>query len=159
MTSPIPSFAPGDEGSSRRRQIMEIAARLFARKGYRGASMRDIGEQAGVLGGSLYHHIKSKDALFIELHNAALDVADLRIAQAIEGARDPWEKLERACATLLEIQIAPDSLTMTTLNYFREVSEGVRHVLIAKRGAYANNLQSLFTDLPRPSRTKPTPRL
>src|SRR3546814_10993990 len=78
MTSPIPSFAPGDEGSSRRRQIMEIAARLFARKGYRGASMRDIGEQAGVLGGSLYHPTKSKDALFIELPNAALDVAEMR---------------------------------------------------------------------------------
>src|SRR3546814_17821142 len=89
MTSPIPSFAPGDEGSSRRRQIMEIAARLFARKGYRGASMRDIGEQAGVLGGSLYHHIKSKEALFIELHNAALDVADLRIdrKRVVEGKR------------------------------------------------------------------------
>src|SRR3546814_18505303 len=103
MTGPIPSFAPGDEGSSRRRQIMEIAARLFARKGYRGASMRDIGEQAGVPGRSLYHHIKSKAALFLELHNAALDVAELRIAHAIEGARDPWAKIgsakcgERVC--------------------------------------------------------------
>src|SRR3546814_13134790 len=84
--------------------------------------MRDIGEQAGVLGGSLYHHTKSKDALFIELHNAALDVVELRIAQAIEGVRDPWEKLERACATLLELQLAPDSLTMPMMNVFREVT-------------------------------------
>ena len=51
---------------SRREQILEIAARLFARKGYRGTSMRDIGEEAGVLGGSLYHHIRSKDELFVE---------------------------------------------------------------------------------------------
>lgn|SRR3546814_66931 len=151
MTSPIPSFAPGDEGSSRRRQIMEIAARLFARKGYRGASMRDIGEQAGVLGGSLYHHIKSKDALFIELHNAALDVAELRIAQAIEGARDPWEKLERACATLLEIQLAPDSLTMPMMNDFREVPEDVRQQLIARRDAFEDQFKSLVAELPLPS--------
>ncbi len=59
-------------GSVRRSQILEIAAHQLARKGYRGTSMRDIGQQAGVLGGSLYHHIKSKDALFVELHNAAL---------------------------------------------------------------------------------------
>src|SRR3546814_12808714 len=111
---------------------MEIAARLFARKGYRGASMRDIGEQAGVLGGSLYHHIKSKDALFIELHNAALAVAELRIAQAIEGARDPWEKLERACATLREIQLAPDSLTMPMMNDFREVPEDRQSAVYGK---------------------------
>src|SRR3546814_10828451 len=93
MTSPIPACAPGDEGSSRRRQIMEIAARLFARKGYRGASMRDIGEQAGVLGGSLYHHIRSKDALFVELHNAALDEAEARIDEAVRAQSDPWAKL------------------------------------------------------------------
>ena len=65
-------------GRSRREEILAIAAQLFARKGYRGTSMRDIGEASGVLGGSLYHHIKSKDALFVELHNGALDEADRR---------------------------------------------------------------------------------
>src|SRR3546814_20923056 len=122
---------------------MEIAARLFARKGYRGASMRDIGEQAGVLGGSLYHHIKSKDALFIELHNAALDVAELRIAQAIEGARDPWEKLERACATLMEIQIAPDSLNMPLMNDFGDVPEHVRETLLERGDGVDETLKIL----------------
>ena len=70
----------GEAAGGRRRQIMEIAAQIFARKGYRGTSMRDIGEAAGVLGGSLYHHIKSKDALFVELHHAALDAAEEQIA-------------------------------------------------------------------------------
>ena len=75
MTKLAAASAPPlpEQSGSRRREILEIAAQLFARKGYRGTSMRDIGERAGVLGGSLYHHIKSKDALFVELHNAALD--------------------------------------------------------------------------------------
>ena len=59
--------------SPRKREILEIAARLFARNGYKGTSIREIGEASGVLGGSLYHHIRSKDALFTELHDAALD--------------------------------------------------------------------------------------
>ena len=42
----------GEAAGGRRRQIMEIAAQIFARKGYRGTSMRDIGEAAGVLGGT-----------------------------------------------------------------------------------------------------------
>ena len=70
----------GEAAGGRRRQIMEIAAQIFARKGYRGTSMRDIGQAAGMLGGSLYHHIKSKDALFVELHHAALDAAEEQIA-------------------------------------------------------------------------------
>ncbi|MEN2792211.1 helix-turn-helix domain-containing protein [Sphingomonas oligophenolica] len=97
--------------SPRKREILEIAARLFARKGYRGTSIRDIGDHSGVLGGSLYHHIKSKDALFIELHNAALDMAAERIDTAVAKESTPWSRLEAACIALLEIQADADSLT------------------------------------------------
>jgi AcrR family transcriptional regulator len=140
-----------EEGSDRRRQILEIAARLFAKKGYRGTSMRDIGEQAGVLGGSLYHHIKSKDALFIELHNAALDVAEAKIVEAIARQQDPLARLKAACVTLLEIQLAPDSLTMPMMNDFREVPDAVRAQLVARRDSFETLFRSLVEDLPLPA--------
>ena len=136
--------------SERRRQILEIAAQLFARKGYRGTSMRDIGEQAGVLGGSLYHHIKSKDALFVELHNAALDAAAERIAAAVEEQRDPWGRLEAACACLLEVQLDPDSLTLPMMNDFREVPEDVRRALISRRDEFEVQFSAIVDDLPLP---------
>ncbi|MBZ9648344.1 TetR/AcrR family transcriptional regulator [Sphingobium sp. 3R8] len=139
-----------DEGSGRRRQILEIAAQLFAKKGYRGTSMRDIGEQAGVLGGSLYHHIKSKDALFVELHNAALDAAENSIAHAVRAQDEPWARLAAACAALLEIQLAPDSLTMPMMNDFREVPDAVREQLIARRDRFEEIFRSLVTSLPLP---------
>ncbi|BBD99488.1 TetR/AcrR family transcriptional regulator [Sphingobium amiense] len=135
---------------SRRREILEIAAQLFARKGYRGTSMRDIGVAAGVLGGSLYHHIKSKDALFVELHNAALDAAEERIAQAVEAQSDPWAKLEAACAMLLDIQLAPDSLTMPMMNDFREVPPAVRAELVARRDRFEQLFRALVDLLPLP---------
>ncbi len=139
-----------DEGSGRRRQILEIAAQLFARKGYRGTSMRDIGEQAGVLGGSLYHHIKSKDALFVELHNGALDAAEARIAAAVATQGDPWVRLEVACATLLDIQLAADSLTMPMMNDFRAVPDGVRDQLVARRDRFERLFRDLVAALPLP---------
>lgn len=142
--------SPCEEGSSRRRQILEIAAQLFARKGYRGTSMRDIGEQAGVLGGSLYHHIKSKDALFVELHNAALDAAEERITAAIAAQDAPWAKLEAACATMLDIQLAPDSLTTPMMNDFREVPDAVRQQLIARRDRFEEPFRALVEALPLP---------
>lgn len=149
-----PERGQGDEGlggiSDRRRQILEIAAQLFARKGYRGTSMRDIGEQAGVLGGSLYHHIKSKDALFVELHNRALDAAEARIADAVDAQDEPWARLSAACAALLEIQLAPDSLTMPMMNDFREVPDGVRAQLVARRDQFETVFRSLVADLPLP---------
>lgn len=141
----------GEAAGGRRRQIMEIAAQIFARKGYRGTSMRDIGEAAGVLGGSLYHHIKSKDALFVELHHAALDAAEQQIAAAIDCHDDPWVRLEAACATLLDIQLDPHSLTMPMMNDFREVPEKVRVALIDRRDRFEQLFRTLVADLPLPA--------
>ena len=141
----------GEAAGGRRRQIMEIAAQIFARKGYRGTSMRDIGEAAGVLGGSLYHHIKSKDALFVELHHAALDAAEQQIAAAIDCHDDPWGRLEAACATLLDIQLDPHSLTMPMMNDFREVPEKVRVALIDRRDRFEQLFRTLVADLPLPA--------
>ncbi|WP_157219590.1 TetR/AcrR family transcriptional regulator [Flavisphingomonas formosensis] len=138
--------------SPRRAQVLEIAARIFALKGYRGTSMRDIGEQAGVLGGSLYHHIKSKDALFVELHNAALDAAAERIARAVDAVEGgPWQRLEAACIELLEIQLDPDSVTLPMMNDFREVPPAVRLQLIARRDRFEEQFRRLVEALPLPA--------
>lgn len=153
MTKLAAAAAPPlpEQSGSRRREILEIAAQLFARKGYRGTSMRDIGEQAGVLGGSLYHHIKSKDALFVELHNAALDEASDKITRAIEQASGPWDKLEVACAALLEVQLDPDSFTLPMMNDFREVSPQVREQLIARRDRFEEQFRGIVDALPLPA--------
>jgi AcrR family transcriptional regulator len=140
-----------EAGRSRRDEILAIAAQLFARKGYRGTSMRDIGEASGVLGGSLYHHIKSKDALFVELHNGALDAAEARIAEAVADVADPWERLEAACVALLEVQLAPDSLTMPMMNDFREVPDDVRAQLVARRDRFEQLFRVIVADLPLPA--------
>jgi AcrR family transcriptional regulator len=139
-----------DATPSRRDQILRIAAQLFARRGYQATSMRIIGEEAGVLGGSLYHHIKSKDALFIELHNAALDDAAAQIADAVAAETDPWMRLEAACAKLLEIQLAPDSRTSPMMNDFREVPPDVRLELIKRRDCFEVQFRALVEALPLP---------
>lgn len=51
--------------SSRRDQILEIAVRLFAERGYHGVSMDDIGSAAGVTGPALYHHFAGKESMLV----------------------------------------------------------------------------------------------
>lgn len=89
--------------SERHRDILEAAASLFAERGYAATSVRDIGEKVGLLGGSLYHYIKSKEALFVRIHDIALQVAEDRIRAAVADTTDPWKRLEAACITMLEI--------------------------------------------------------
>lgn len=46
---------------------MRLAADLFAARGFKATTVRDIAEAAGVLSGSLYHHFDSKESIIEEL--------------------------------------------------------------------------------------------
>lgn len=52
---------------SRRDELLAIAAELFATKGFRNTTVRDIADAAGILSGSLYHHFDSKEAMVDEI--------------------------------------------------------------------------------------------
>ncbi len=52
---------------SSRDKILEVAEVLFARRGYAGVGLREVAEQAGLGKSSLFHHFKSKDALYGEV--------------------------------------------------------------------------------------------
>ena len=53
--------------SERRRRILDAAAELFARHGYRAVSLQSIGEQAGISGPGVYRHFESKQDILAEL--------------------------------------------------------------------------------------------
>ena len=54
------------DDTTRRAEVLEIAASLIATSGLR-TSMHDIAGAAGIQTGSLYHHFDSKEALLVEL--------------------------------------------------------------------------------------------
>lgn len=59
--------------SSREDEILAAAARIFREKGYHATSVRDIAESVGLLKGSLYHYIRSKEELLVRLFDGALE--------------------------------------------------------------------------------------
>jgi AcrR family transcriptional regulator len=138
----------GEEVNDRHREILEAAAALFAERGYLATSVRDIGERVGLLGGSLYHYIKSKEALFVRIHDRALDAAAERIKAEVAKHSDPWDRLEAACATMLEVQLDPHSITMPLMNDFRSAPPEVRGQLIAKRDQFEGLFVALVDALP-----------
>jgi len=59
--------AAGAAGPSRRQQILTVAAQLFARRGFHGVSIADLGAAVGISGPALYRHFPGKEALLTEL--------------------------------------------------------------------------------------------
>jgi AcrR family transcriptional regulator len=55
------------EPATRREQILEIAADLFAERGFHGVSIADLGAACGFSGPALYKHFRSKQAILSEM--------------------------------------------------------------------------------------------
>jgi AcrR family transcriptional regulator len=81
--------------SRRRADMVAIAAELFAQKGYRATTVREIADAAGILSGSLYHHFDSKESIGDEILSGFIKevLADYRAAVA--EAADPRAALEQ----------------------------------------------------------------
>ena len=72
----------------KRRQILDAAVRVFARKGYHTSRVGDIAEEAGVAHGLLYHYFGSKDELLETIFHENWSVLLDRIA-AVEETDEP----------------------------------------------------------------------
>lgn len=74
---------------SRRRQILDAAAELFARRGFRGVSIYDIGGAVGISGPALYRHFASKEAvlaqMLVDISRRLRDGARERVAGTAPG--------------------------------------------------------------------------
>ena len=79
--------------SVRREQILAAAAPLFARHGFHGVSVDDLGAAAGVTGPALYRHFRAKEEILAEL---LIGVSE----RLLEGGRARAGDSEGAAAAL-----------------------------------------------------------
>ena len=84
MASPPPS-----QPATRRDELLQLAAAMFAERGLKATTVRDIADSAGILSGSLYHHFKSKEQMVEEVMRDFLDWLFSRYEEII--ATEPWE--------------------------------------------------------------------
>jgi AcrR family transcriptional regulator len=78
----------------RRRQLLGVALKVFAERGFHNASMNDIAVEAGVTKPVLYQHFTSKRELFTELlGDVGRDLQDT-ITKAVASADGPHQMVE-----------------------------------------------------------------
>jgi TetR/AcrR family transcriptional regulator, fatty acid metabolism regulator protein len=72
----------------KRRQLLDAAVRVFARKGYHASRVGDIAEEAGVAHGLLYHYFDSKDEVLEAIFRENWSVLVARV-EAVEETDEP----------------------------------------------------------------------
>ena len=78
-----------ERGQATREQLIAVATRLFAARGYEGTSIDAVLQGAGVSRGSLYHHFASKEALFEAVAEEVETDVGARTLAAAAGADGP----------------------------------------------------------------------
>ncbi len=84
----------GPPSVSRRDELLELAATMFAERGLRATTVRDIADSAGILSGSLYHHFKSKEQMVEEVLRDFLDWLFDRYQEIVDSQSSPLERLK-----------------------------------------------------------------
>jgi AcrR family transcriptional regulator len=79
---------------TRRDELLGIAGRLFAERGFRNTTVRDIADAAGILSGSLYHHFDSKESMVDELLDTFQTALFEEYDAIVTSDRSPLEKLD-----------------------------------------------------------------
>lgn len=132
------------EVASRFAEIVDAAARLFAEKGYAATSIQQVADRVGLLKGSLYHYINTKeDLLYAVIQEAHSHTAELgREALAMEG--DANEKM--AHVVRQHIHGAADNLSKVRVFYTESsaLSPARLQEILADRDSYEHSLRQLI---------------
>ncbi len=88
--------------NNRRTELLQIAAGLFADKGFKNTTVRDIADASGILSGSLYHHFDSKESMVDEILSTFQAELFGRYDEILAGDDDARTKLEQAVRVSFE---------------------------------------------------------
>ena len=92
----------GKEPRVSKQEIIDAAARVFMKRGFEAATVRDIARAANVSQGTLYYHIGSKTNALLELHNSFVDVMIRRLSEVESAPLPPQRKVREFIGVMLE---------------------------------------------------------
>lgn len=91
-----------EQSEATKAALIDVARKLFAKKGYADTSTEEIVQGAGVTRGALYHHFRDKEDLFEATFEQVEMEFTQRIMVASAGGADQWQGLLAGISAFLE---------------------------------------------------------
>ncbi len=132
-----------------RDDIVAGAGRRFATHGYHGTSMRDLGDDLGILGSSIYAHVGGKQELLVAVVERGASFFEASAAAALEGGADPLDTLERLIAGHIDVVLDHRSEARTYLAEVPFLDDEERARIAVTRRAYEDVFTSTIRDAQR----------
>ena len=139
-----PKSVGGARRAERRREIVAAAAAVFYEKGYDASSTQDIANVAGILKGSLYYYVKSKEDFLFEIvqdmHEGALRI----VMPVASTAGDSLVKLALIIIRQVEYFAANHVFATVFFREYRALSEERRQPIESQGDLYRQQIRNLL---------------
>lgn len=127
-----------------RSSILNATVTLFGQQGYTGTSMRDIAKAVGVLPGSLYAHIDSKETLLLEIVEQGINAFLSAVEPIVDLPLPADERLRRAIRAHVEVVAGNPELSLVVFHQWRFLGEPNLAAAIEKRRRYERAFVRIF---------------
>jgi TetR/AcrR family transcriptional regulator, cholesterol catabolism regulator len=142
-----PAAALPPDAGLREEQLISIAARLFAQKGYEGTSLRDISEQAGITKAALYYWFPEKETLFQRVVAGRLALLVERVTAAVAAASSPIDKIRAFLLCSAEqIDIDRSGWISSSNTFWSNFDPDQRKAVVPERDRFERLLRQCVTD-------------
>ncbi|MCW5935616.1 MAG: TetR family transcriptional regulator [Fimbriimonadia bacterium] len=146
-----------EKQEQRREQILQGAAKVFARKGYHATTVEEIARELGMTKASIYYYINDKSDLLYQLYRRAMEL--LLDSQAEIARRAVTADLQLKAMIEEYARIVSGSHAMFSVVVLREhhaLSPKRRKEIIAMRDEYEANLRACIEQGIQESTFEPT---
>ena len=133
--------------SARRKELIAVAANLFASRGYYPVTVDDIGDAVGLTGPALYRHFASKEALLVAVFDQVIEEWTDRIREVVSQAPDPASALRAIVRLHVEFAIEHRENLAVWRQEFQNVPEADRWRLRRSQRLYVEEWVHLVHEL------------
>lgn len=124
--------------------VRETALTLFAERGYRSTSMRDIAAELGIQAPSLYNHVKSKQEILRDIMVTTMDRALTDFREAVGSTHDVAEQLGRATEAHVRQTMRHRREVLVSNNELQSLDGDNLPIIMAKRDEYGRGFRKLI---------------
>lgn len=148
--SSVQTLPRGPRQDNRRERLLDAAAKLFSERGFHATSIRDIAKAVGMLSGSIYYHFASKEEMLLAVYEEGVRGVAERVEQAVADYREPWARLEAACAAHLSGLIAHRDYARVMIQTSPDEAGSAGRRIRELRRDYERRFRDLIEDLTLP---------
>jgi len=131
----------------KRTAILAAAARLFYEKGFEATSIQEVAEACGLTKAGLYHHIRSKEDLLLEVILSGLDAFEAQVVRPALQMSEPLARLRTWIAAHIGLIHQPAHREATVIIHERlSLPEPVRERVRARKRRLVRTLEGLLRE-------------